>query len=103
MYIKNTNYKLEWFHQPEERLTTCYLYDTNTKEVINTSHSSLHSNDTYDKEKGRQITLRRVLETSSIPRKEWSIFWEAYKKRKPTKAQKLDMEIARRKAKLANT
>ena len=76
------NLKIQFNHNMLTRTTSCHhitdVMDSKTNIAIG-ARAKCSIGDQFCREKGRKLSLRRLLKTLDIPREERALIWEAYR------------------------
>jgi len=87
--IKNNIYYIGFKHENNcdkedcRSYTHCSIKKEGVETPIGTGIAQLSLKDTYDKEKGRKITLGRALANAGFTKEEKTVFWEQYRTSSP--------------------
>jgi len=83
--MKTDKYLIRWQYDRTQnsptRFTYCYLLDG--EYGVSVGYARCTVNDNFDKDKGRKISLARVLKKAEIPKEERTKIWETYRTMSP--------------------
>ena len=75
--MKTKDYIIRWHHLPQSRVSVCQI--SNTTRLLKEGIAYCAPTDSFDKNKGRRVSLARALKALNLPKEVRMEFWEAYR------------------------